>query len=48
MDEEPELTLDEKNRLLGSLIRTWIAEGNEVILRNRKGESMRMELKGEM
>lgn len=36
---------DEKNRLLGSLIHTWIAEGNKVILRNARGEDVTLDLK---
>lgn len=38
--DEPE----DRNRLLGLLIRTWLAEGNEVILRNRRGEAVTLDL----
>lgn len=39
---------DERDRLLGVLIKTWIKEGNEVILRNKRGEEVILELKDDI
>jgi hypothetical protein len=39
---------DERDRLLGVLIKTWIREGNEVVLRNKRGEFVTLELEDDV